>query len=115
MVAGSRGFSDYKLMKDSLDTLLSDAEDVIIVSGGARGADRLAEKYAEENDMKMERYPADWDRYGKGAGFMRNSEMVNMSDCAVFFWDGKSNGTKDSITKAKRRKAEMDFVKIIYY
>ena len=74
---------------------------IIIVSGGARGADLLGERYAQENGFAIERYPADWDRYGKSAGPRRNREMAKAGDYVICFWDGESRGTKSMIEYAK--------------
>ena len=75
---------------------------IIIISGGARGADALGERYARENGFKVERYPADWDTYGKSAGPRRNKQMAEVCDCAICFWDGQSRGTASMIEFAKQ-------------
>ena len=64
------------------------------VSGACRGADKLGERYAEENEFNIERYSAQWSKYGKSAGVIRNREMAEVSDYIICFWDGKSRGTK---------------------
>jgi hypothetical protein len=76
-------------------------DEIVIISGAARGADRLGEKYAKERGYKVIRVPADWNRYGKSAGYIRNKEMAESSDALVAFWDGKSKGTKNMIDLAK--------------
>lgn len=73
-----------------------------VISGGATGADALAERYAKENGLKMIIIPADWKQYGKAAGPMRNTEIIEKADQVVALWDGKSAGTADSIRKAQR-------------
>jgi len=98
-VVGSRDFEDYELMKKVLDEISPD----VIVSGGARGADRLGARYAKERGLKLLEFIPNWDLWGKRAGFMRNTQIVEASDMIVAFWDGKSNGTRDSINKAKKR------------
>ena len=75
------------------------ATPVIIISGHARGADTLGERFAREQGHGLEIYPADWDSFGKRAGFIRNSRMVAIADAAVAFWDGASHGTLDTIKK----------------
>ena len=73
IVAGSRNFDDYGLLSDTLDKLLQNkGKDVVIVSGTARGADTLGEQYAAERGFQISRFPADWDRFGKSAGYRRN-------------------------------------------
>lgn len=96
-VIGSRGFNDYELLKRELS-----AGDIsVIVSGGAKGADKLAEKFAKEFNISTEVYLPDWS-LGRHAGFLRNTQIIEAADVVVAFWDGISNGTKDSITKAKK-------------
>lgn len=91
-IAGSREFNDYDLLCKALKIHGEFITEV--VSGTARGADRLGERYAQEHDIPIKRFPADWNRYGRRAGMIRNTEMYNYSDYVVTFWDGKSPGTK---------------------
>ena len=99
IVAGSRSFNDYDLLKRKLDHLLAnkDLATVHIVSGTARGADQLGERYAKERGCQLERFPANWARYGKSAGFERNTRMANHADALMAFWDGESRGTTHMI------------------
>lgn len=113
IIAGSRNFNDYTLVKNNCDVLLSIAKETIeIVSGGARGADSLGERYAHENNLELKVFPADWDKYGKGAGFIRNKQMAEYGDALIAFWDGKSAGTKMMIDLAKKINLK---VKVIIY
>ncbi|TCK01348.1 UNVERIFIED_ORG: uncharacterized protein DUF2493 [Anoxybacillus amylolyticus] len=104
IVAGSRSFSDYRMMEQALLHYLSrcDLSMVEIVSGTARGADQLGERFALEHGCAIKRFPADWTRYGKRAGFVRNEEMAKYADACVCFWDGKSRGTRHMIDLARR-------------
>lgn len=102
IVAGSRGFHNYELLKSSLDKILQNQTDIEIVSGGARGADLLGERYAQEKGYSIKIFLADWERLGKRAGFFRNKEMAKYADACVCFWDGKSRGTKSMIELAKK-------------
>ncbi len=111
IIAGSRNFNDYNSLKNKLDIILKNQKEVTIVSGTARGADRLGERYAEENHHKLEKYPAMWDIYGKKAGYIRNEEMAKFSDACVVFWDGKSKGTKHMIDIAKNFKLNLRIIK----
>ncbi len=61
----------------------------------------LGEKYAAENGFKIERYPAEWDKYGKMAGPIRNEKMAKSADYVICFWDGQSKGTKSMIEYAR--------------
>jgi len=75
-----------------------------IVSGGAYGADALAERFAREKGIPTIIFKPDWDKYGKSAGFKRNILIVNEADVVVAFWDGFSKGTKNSIELAEKSK-----------
>lgn len=69
----------------------------------ARGADSLGGMYAEENDLKLHKFPANWDLHGRKAGPLRNIEMAKFADSLLALWDGKSKGTKHMIDEARRR------------
>ena len=101
IVAGGRDFADYDLLKSKLDNLLVNRNPVEIVSGTARGADKLGEFYAKRSQLALALFPADWDLYGKSAGFKRNAQMADYADALVAFWDGKSRGTMHMINLAK--------------
>jgi hypothetical protein len=110
IVAGGRTFNNYAVLKATLDELLSDlleSEEVVIVSGTAKGADRLGERYAKERGLTVHRYPADWKRqpdgsYDASAGYKRNAEMADNAEACVCFWNG-SNGTRHMIDLAKKK------------
>ena len=97
IVAGSRNFDCYWLLESKLDFYIGDHQLVQIVSGTARGADQLGEKYAENRGLSIERFPADWDTHGKRAGYIRNEQMAKYATHAVIFWDGRSKGTASMI------------------
>ena len=104
-MAGSRTFTDYKTAKKYIDFCISNIRrenEIIIVSGGAKGSDTLGERYAKQNGFEIERYLADWDTYGKSAGAKRNKKMAEISDYVICFWDGKSKGTKSMLDCAKK-------------
>ncbi len=102
VVAGSRDFNDYNTLSTELDKYLQSVTDtVIIISGCADGFDKLGEKYALQNGLKIERYPAEWIKYGKAAGPLRNKRMAESADAVIVFWDGISSGTKNMIECAK--------------
>lgn len=73
-----------------------------VVSGTARGADRLGEQWAKANGVPIARYPADWDGLGKSAGYRRNEEMARNADALIALWDGESRGTIHMISIAKK-------------
>lgn len=106
IIAGGRDFMDYNLLKKKADKILQEKKvthKIVIISGCARGADTLGLRYASENAFDAEEYPADWDKYGKKAGYMRNVEMAENADALIAFWDGKSKGTKHMIDIATER------------
>lgn len=113
IIAGGRSFDDFDLLQKKLDLYFSklDPSRLEIVSGGAKGADSLGESYAKLNSIKLKRFPADWDKYGKGAGFRRNSEMANYANGLVAFWDGSSKGTLHMINLAKSKGLKIKIVK----
>lgn len=103
IIAGGRDFNDYELLKRAVDFYLSktDKRDVIIISGCARGADSLGERYAHENSMELWKFPADWDKHGKAAGHIRNTEMAEVATHLIAFPGGR--GTKNMIQTAQRK------------
>ena len=110
LVVGSRSITDYVFVKEKLDYLIGSIRGKYrfqVVSGGANGVDKLAERYAEENGLEMHVMPAEWDKYGRRAGFIRNDDMhryisgFTHRGC-VAFWDGKSRGTLHSLELAKK-------------
>ena len=109
IIAGSRDFTDYRLLCQKCDAFLSSKRqdsNIVIISGTARGADRLGEQYAAERGYQIERYPADWERDGKAAGYIRNKRMADNADALIAFWDGQSRGTKNMIAIARERNLE---------
>jgi len=102
IIAGSRNFNDYNLLKSSCDNLLTKFTNIEIVSGTARGADKLGERYAREKGYDIKEFPANWS-LGKSAGYIRNDEMAQYADMLIAFWDGTSKGTKHMIDLANKR------------
>ncbi|MBR5493353.1 MAG: DUF2493 domain-containing protein [Alistipes sp.] len=108
IVAGSRGFFDYDLMSRELDKLFNESKefagnDVKIISGMADGADSLAIRYADERKLTKILFPANWKRFSRVAGFLRNEDMLSVATHLVVFWDGKSSGTHHMIEIAKAK------------
>ena len=106
IIAGGRDFMDYNLLKEKTNKILQEKKvthKIVIISGCARGADTLGLRYASENAFDVEEYPADWDKYGKKAGYVRNVEMAENADALIAFWDGNSKGTKHMIDIATER------------
>lgn len=111
IIAGSRNFEDYSLLKSTLDCMAEIYDDIEIISGGARGADRLGEQWARENSLKIHTFIPDWDGLGKSAGYRRNEDMAKFGDAAVCFWDGQSRGTEHMINLAKKHKLKLKIVR----
>ena len=94
-------------MRDKCDKILSrkaadPTEEIVIVSGCAKGADTLGERYASERGYQVLRYPAQWDKYGKSAGYRRNKEMAEVSNACIAFLSltSENRGTKNMISTA---------------
>ena len=102
IIAGSRTFIDYEKAKLCIqEYLLAHPHlDLVIISGCARGADEMGELYADEFNIKLEQYPADWLTHGNKAGIIRNTEMAKVGTHLLCFWDGKSAGTKHMLETA---------------
>ena len=99
-IVGTRTYPDLEQVRKYVRDL---SPDDIIVSGGAKGVDETAEGEARKLGMEVIFVPAEWNKYGKRAGLMRNDIIVGMADCVVAFWDGVSRGTKYTIDKAKEK------------
>ena len=94
VVAGGRDFKNYLLLSKELKKYINELGSeysIIILSGGASGADTLGEKFAKNHKLKVERYPAEWKMYGRAAGPKRNAQMIQAADGLIVFWD-KSRG-----------------------
>lgn len=116
-VIGSRGFQYYDVLKATIDELREIYPITTIVSGGAKGADHLAEIYAQENNLKLDIYKPDWSK-GRGAGYIRNVDIWNNSDLGVAFWDGESKGTAHSFKISEKQKKKLyifNYTKMDFY
>jgi hypothetical protein len=123
-IVGGRDFEDFVLLSSMIDEYFGSSDqtgenEVLmfyrfdkIVSGGARGTDTLAKKFAEEIGCPLEEFLPDWDGLGKRAGFVRNEKIIGAADVVLAFWDGKSSGTGSSLGIAKRLKKDTI---IVYY
>ena len=103
IISGSRKFNDYILLEKTMDNFLSNIKtDIVVVCGMAYGADSLGEKYAKLKGYKIDYFPANWNLYGKRAGYIRNEQMAKNADALVAFWDEESKGTKHMIKIAHK-------------
>jgi hypothetical protein len=104
IIAGSRSINDYSLLEQAIERIKETDIGIKItevVSGTARGVDRLGEKWARNHNVPIKKFPANWDELGKFAGYKRNLEMAKYAQVAIILWDGKSLGTLNMINHAK--------------
>lgn len=119
-IIGGRDFNDYNYARSCINYIVSkyDFEITNIISGGASGADKLGEIYADEYKINKKIFIAKWDdisrsdsiirtnsfgkKYDANAGFRRNTDIIVNSDVVIAFWDYNSKETKDSIEKSKK-------------
>ncbi len=113
-ITGSRNYADYAQLVKECDLFIEQfkLERVIVVSGGAKGADTLAERYARERQYAFELFKPDWFRYGNTAGMRRNNDMARVATHGVMFWNGYSKGTKHMITLMRRLRR---VVRVVHY
>jgi hypothetical protein len=104
-VNGSRGFNDLDCMDRHLryHILEGTENNYRLIVGGAKGADTLAREWAIKNGVEFLEMPADWNKFGKSAGYRRNVEMINISQMLISFWDDQSKGTKHTIDYATEK------------
>ena len=102
IIAGSRGIKDPSVIAKAVKDSGFDVTEV--VSGTARGVDLLGELWAFEHKVAVHRFPADWNKFGRHAGYVRNFSMAVYADALIAIWDGKSPGTKMMIDIAKKKR-----------
>lgn len=101
LICGSRDWTDTQEIFEIIDSLPSGS---IVITGAARGADRIAEKLAKEKGLVVESYPANWDKFGKRAGYLRNIEMLDQNPDRVYAFPlGESKGTNHTIKESIKR------------
>lgn len=106
IIAGGRDFTNTQALIDfliELQELNQLPVEFEIVEGGARGADRCGHDIAKATGWRHTQFPADWDRLGKRAGYVRNAEMAEYADVLVACWDSKSRGTKHMIETMQKK------------
>lgn len=98
IIAGGRGFDDYDMICEILD-----GQNITeVVCGLARGADLLGKRWADSHGIPVKEFPADWEKFGRAAGHIRNRQMGKYADTLIAFWDGHSKGTKGMIEYMER-------------
>ncbi len=100
IIAGSRSINDYNVLTRAI--IDADFRITEIVSGGARGVDKLGEQFADRWNIPLKIFPANWELHGKSAGYKRNAEMAAYADGLIALWDGESKGTKHMIDLARK-------------
>lgn len=105
IIAGSRTITDMEILKEAIQN--SGFNITEVVSGHANGVDKLGEQWAKENIIPLVIVPAQWEKFGKSAGYRRNIEMAEHADALIALWDGKSRGTKHMIDIAKNKRLQV--------
>jgi len=115
IIAGSRDFDNYKKLENRCLHILEkySQKDVVVISGTAKGADKLGEQFAKKFGLELDKHPADWDNYGPSAGYVRNEEMANIADILIAFWDGESRGTRHMIKLARNKGLEVHTIRYL--
>ena len=106
LIAGSRDIDDFEL-----DEYIPGEVDLII-TGGARGVDSLAESYADKNKISKLILRPDYKRYGKAAPLIRNKTMIEIADTVIIVWNGRSTGTKFTVDYAKKLNKNVVLIKV---
>ena len=114
VVGGCRGFNDYESFCISMNKLMLKypPDDTVIISGHCSGVDMMGERFAAEKSYKIMIFEADWKRYGRAAGPIRNKLMVKNADMVIAFWDGHSRGTKSLIGLTEKMGKPIEIIRI---
>lgn len=107
IVAGTRDYNNVKLIREHLEKL----DITTLICGMCKGVDKIAFDYCKEKNIPIDIYPAKWEEFGKAAGPIRNQEMSEVADMAICFWDGISRGTKDMITKMRKKRKPVTVIR----
>ena len=102
IVTSTKTFNDYSLLKEKLDFYLQNKTDVMILSGGVKGADELGVRYAHEKGYILKQIDTEWNKYGELAEAKRNERMVQEADACIVFWDGVSNDAMNIMENARK-------------
>lgn len=101
IIAGSRSISDLEIVEEAINKSGWRNEITEVVHGDARGVDKLGEMWAEQNSIPVKRFPANWKKFGKKAGSIRNKQMSEYGNKLIAIWDGNSTGTIDMVKQMK--------------
>lgn len=111
-IVGSRNFNDYDLMCDFIDSKFDLRDIDTVVSGGAKGADALAEKFANQFNFNLVVHKPDWNKYGRAAGPKRNQLIIEDADAVVAFPSSDSKGTLNSMNLAKKMGKRLEVLNV---
>ena len=111
IISGDLNYLNYNLLEKTCDFMLSKISNIEIINGGENGADYLGRKYAKKRGYTYEEFPADWSKYGKGAGYKRNCELINKADCIIVFWNGRDKHIKHMINTSNKKRLQTKIVK----
>ena len=106
-VIGSRNFTDKEVLFDYLQKFIENNNVELIISGGAKGADRMAEQFAKEHGIETQIFKLEYAKYGRGAPFILNEKIIATCDTVIAFWDGESRGTKNALNTAEKLKKKI--------
>lgn len=118
LICGSRSITDkvvvFEKLRDCIfNYVQASFSKIRIIQGGATGVDTLAQKFAEENGIECITHPANWKKYGKSAGMIRNGHMVKFADYVIAIWDGESKGTAYTIMLGHKKGIPVEVRRIV--
>jgi hypothetical protein len=101
IIAGSRTIGNYRLVEDAVKECGWPITEV--VCGKAKGVDTLGESWGFNHQVNIRYFPADWNKFGRKAGFLRNMEMAEYGEALILIWDGESKGSKMMLDIARKK------------
>jgi hypothetical protein len=101
IIAGSRSITSPKIVREAILQSGWQNEITEVVSDCAHGVDKLGEMWAENNNIPVKRFPANWEKYGRKAGSLRNKQMSEYGDRLIAIWNGNSTGTIDMVKQMR--------------
>lgn len=113
IIAGSRSIIDYIIVREFVNRVHDNQPISLVISGTAAGVDRLGEKWALENSIPVKHIPAEWHKYGKAAGHIRNEQMAKLADACIVIWDGESRGSQNMINNAKKYNLHLSILTLV--
>ncbi len=108
IIAGSRTITDFSLVEKAVKD--SGFEVTEVVCGEAKGADSLGKQWAKRNQIPVKSFPAQWEKFGKSAGYKRNKEMAEYGEALILLWDGVSKGSANM-----KKEAESNRLKVFVF